>query len=84
MPVPKDIYGETRCPRCSCQLWTLTLASGPTFFVQRTGETIYDLLVDLADSRHGFTAADLERALNDADSLDVAEFLLELEDAVRS
>jgi hypothetical protein len=60
------------------------LASGPTFFVQRPGETIYDLLVELGRSRHGFTATELERTLRDADALDVVEFLLEIEDAARS
>ena len=83
LSVPKQVYGETRCPRCSCQLWHLTLASGMTLFVRRPGETIYDLLADLAGSRHGLTAADIERTLKDADSLDVSEFLLELEDAAR-
>jgi hypothetical protein len=84
LPVPKDIYGETRCPRCSCELWHLLVGSGPSFFVRRSGETIYDLLADLADARHRFTAADVERTLCDADPLDVAEFLSELEDAARS
>ena len=60
------------------------LGSGPTFFVQRPSETIYDLLADLGSSRHGFTATELERTLRHADALDVAEFLLEIEDVARS
>jgi len=84
LPVPTSACGEAKCPRCNCRLYHLTFASGPTFFVRCRGETIYDLLADLTDSRQGFSAADLERTFRDADSLDVAEFLLELEGAMRS
>lgn len=56
------------------------LRTGPTFFVRRPGETLYDLLADLGGSRHGLTATELERTLRDADALDVAEFLLTIED----
>jgi hypothetical protein len=82
LPVPKDVCGQSRCPRCSCWLWHLNLSSGSTFFVQRAGESIYDLLAEVVGARHGLTAADLERTLREADSLDVAELLAELENAV--
>jgi len=36
-------------------------------------------MVDLADSRHGFTAEGLEAFLRDADSLDMVEFLTTFE-----
>jgi len=82
LPSPKDICGETRCPRCSGQLWHLVFASDPAFFVQHTGETIYDLLAAVAGD--GFSAAEIESVLRDADALDMAEFLSEIEDTVRS
>jgi hypothetical protein len=82
LPSPKDIYGETRCPRCSAQLWHLSFASGPAFFVRHRGETIYDLLSAVAGE--GFSTDEIERILRDGDSLDIAEFLSEIEDAVHS
>jgi len=81
LPLPRDVYGETRCPRCSAQLWHLVFTSGPTFFVRHAGKTIYDLLAAVAGD--GFCATEIERILRDADSLDIAEFLSEIEDAVR-
>jgi hypothetical protein len=58
----------------------LALASGPAFFLRRTDETIYDLLAGLVG--HGLSAAEIERIFRDADPLDVAEFLSEIEDGV--
>jgi len=60
----------------------LTFRSGPTFFVRRAGESIYDLMAGLAGSRDGNTVQDLEASLRDADSLDIAEFLAEIEAAL--
>jgi hypothetical protein len=84
LPAPTSSYGESRCPRCSGELWHLALPSGPTFFVRRTGESIYDLMADLGASHDGFTAKQLEATLRDADPLDVAEVLQCLEDALPS
>jgi len=83
LPVPTSTYGETHCPRCSGQLWHLALASGQTFFVRRPGESIYELMTDLAESRPGFTAEHLEAILRDADPLEVVELLTELENPLR-
>ena len=80
--MPKDIYGETHCPRCNAHLWHLVFASGPAFFLRDSGETIHDLLAEVGD--HGLSAAEIERIWRDADSLDVAEFLSEIDDAARS
>ena len=79
LPPPTTLYGERECPQCNAQLWHLGFGSGPTFFVRRADESIYDLMVSLANPRHGFTAEDLEGILKDADSLDVVELLAELE-----
>ncbi len=84
LAMPTGTYGETHCPRCSGQLWHLALTSGQTFFVRRSGESIYELMAGLADSRHGLTAKHLEAILRDADPLEVVELLTELEDALRS
>ena len=84
LPGSTSPYGETHCPRCDGQLWHLALTSGPTFFVRRADESIYDLMAGLADSGHGFTAEHLEAILRDADALDVVELLTHLETAWRS
>ena len=84
LPAPTSIYGESQCPRCDGQLWHLTLASGPAFFVRHAGESIYDLMAELAGPRYGFSAEEVEATLRDADSFDVPEFLATLEDALRS
>ena len=79
LSAPIAAYGHTHCPRCNGQLWHLALPSGTTFFARHAGESIYDLMASLSDSRHGFTAADLEATLRNADSVDVVEFLAQLE-----
>lgn len=84
LPSIASSYGEAHCPRCDGRLWHLGLASGPTFFVRRAGESIYDLMASVGSSRHGFTAEDVKAILRDADAGDVAELLATLEDALRS
>ena len=79
LPAPATFYGGSQCPQCDAQLWYLGFASGPTFFVRRAGESVYELMVSLANHGYGFTAEDLEGILKDADSLDVVELLAELE-----
>jgi len=83
LPVPTSTYGGTHCPRCNGQLWHLALASSPTFFVRRSGESIYDLMASLVDSHQGITAEGLEAFLRDADSLDAVEFLTTFEVELR-
>ena len=89
-------FVERNCPRrrasvarsaalvvtASFGFWRWLLVS--RFFVRRPQETIYELMADVADSRHGFTAANLERMLRDADLFDIAELLLELETTAQS
>jgi hypothetical protein len=58
------------------------VASGPTFFVHRAGQSIYELIAALADSGHGFTAEELVGILREADPLDAVELLQGLEDAL--
>lgn len=84
LPTPTALYGETHCPRCDGQLWHLALPSGPTFFVRRPGESIYDLMADVADSRHRLNAKNLEASLRQADAIDLAELFAQLEDRLHS
>jgi hypothetical protein len=82
LPTPQRAYGESHCHRCEARLWHLALPSGTIFFVQRAGENIYDLMAGLGNA--GATGEDLEAILKDADSLDVAELLMDLEEALHS
>ena len=77
------MYGESQCPRCDAQLWHLVPPSRATFFVRRKGESIYDLMAAVLGARLGLTAKDMENVLKEADSLDVVELLMDLEDALR-
>ena len=80
LSAPPHACGETHCPRCNAWLWHLGLASGPTFFVRRSGETIYDLMADLTSPGRRLSASEIERTLRNADSIDVMEFLAGLEE----
>jgi hypothetical protein len=76
--------GQRRCPRCGAELWVLVLSEGPTFFPRRPGESLSDLLTALAGPQLGLAAGEMEMPLKDADSLDVVEMLMEVEEAMRS
>jgi hypothetical protein len=73
--------GEGRCPRCGAELWALPLASGPTFFVRRPGQTFHEVLAAWASPRLGVPAEEIEWTLRSADSLDIVEFVMEVENA---
>src|SRR5207302_7303284 len=76
--------GYKECPRCRGEFWVLPFSQGPAFFPRRPGESVYDLLADLAGKQLGLSPADMEAGLKSADSLDIVEMLLEVEDAIRS
>ncbi len=59
-------------------------AEGPLFAVRHPGQSAYALLVNLAAPVHGISADEMEKLLGSADSLDLIEFVTELEDALRS
>jgi hypothetical protein len=80
---PAAVHGERDCPRCGAGLWFLLFSDGPTFFVRRPGESVHDLIADLAGPRLGLTSVQVKDMLQGADSLDVVELVMEIEDALR-
>jgi hypothetical protein len=75
--------GDKQCPRCGAELWVLDFSDGPAFFPRRPGESLYDLLADLAGRELEFSAREIEVGLEDFDELDVVEFLWDVEQVVR-
>lgn len=78
---PSEPIAERRCPRCEAGLWVLALPSGPTFFVRRPGQSAAEFLAALAGPGLGLSAPDIASFLRGADSLDMVEFMEELEAA---
>ncbi len=62
----------------------VVFSEGPTFFPRRPGESLYDLLGALAGPQLRLSAGAIEAALKDADQFDLAEFVSEVEEALRS
>jgi hypothetical protein len=54
------------------------------FFLQQPGQSEYGFLAALAAPLYGVPAEELETGLKHADSLDLVEVVLELEEAMRS
>src|SRR5262245_34689816 len=75
--------GRKTCPRCGADLWTLGGPENPLFFPRRPGETERGFLAALAGAVYGTPAEEMEAALQDADSLDLVEIVLEVEEALR-
>ncbi len=72
------------CPRCGAELWVIAGSGSPIFFSRRPGESERDFLATLIAPLFGMSAEEAEAILQSADSLDLAELLLEVEDAMKS
>jgi len=78
--------GSKRCPRCGADLWVV----GQWFFLRKSGQSLYDLLAELVGQQwldvagRPLSARDFERMLKNADSLDVVELVMELEESMKS
>jgi hypothetical protein len=82
-PAPVAIDSKT-CPRCGADLWVLEGREGPMFFVRRPGQSRYGFLAALLAPLHGLSTDEMEALLKGADSLDLVEMVLDVEDALRS
>ena len=76
--------GRKQCPRCGADLYVIVFSEGPGFFLARPGEALYDLLAGLAGRQFGVSADEMEAVLRGADSLDMVELVMEVEEALRS
>ena len=79
-----EVVDTKTCPRCGADLWVFGGSEGLVFFPRRPGQTRNAFLVALLAPIHGVSAEEMEVVLKHADSLDLVEMLLDLEDAVRS
>jgi hypothetical protein len=75
---------QKQCPRCDAELWVMVLSEGAMFFPRRPGESHYDFVARLVGPRLGLSGGDVEAAFKDADSLDLVELVLEIEEKMRS
>jgi len=75
--------GRKKCPRCGAELWVLTPPGGPLFFLRQPGESEYGFLAALAAPLFGVSAEQMEETLKGADSLDLVEIIMDVEDAIR-
>lgn len=76
--------GWRTCPRCQADLWVLAGAGGPMFFPRRPGQSETNFLAALAAPLYGMSAEEVEAGLQSADSLDLVEVVMEIEEAIRS
>jgi hypothetical protein len=78
---PSSPIAERRCPRCEAGLWAIALPSGSVYYVRRPDQSVEEFVAALAGPVLGTSAEDIARFLRCADSLDLVEFLEELEAA---
>ena len=71
--------GTNRCPRCEAELSFISFSDGPVFFCSRPGQSPRDLLAELAAGQNGLTVEQMRSAIDNSDSLDIVELIMELE-----
>ena len=81
---PDETIGSKKCPRCGAELWSLAGSKGPLFFVRQPNQSKTGFLAGLVASLEGVSATQMEEMLKRADSLDIVEIVLEIEDALKS
>jgi Zn-finger nucleic acid-binding protein len=79
-----EAIGTRQCPRCGAELWVLVGAKEPLFFVRQPGQSPYRFLASLTALRYGTPVDQLEAGLKRADRLDLIEWVMDVEDALRA
>jgi hypothetical protein len=64
-------------------LWALNFSGGHVFFPRRPGQSFRELLAELVGPQLGLSATQMDIALERADSLDMVEMLMEVEETLR-
>jgi hypothetical protein len=62
----------------------VSFSAGPQFFVRRRNESLAQFVYRLAGRQLELSAAELEKVIRAADSVDRVEFVTELEHAMQS
>jgi hypothetical protein len=79
-----EVIAPRKCPRCGAELWVLVGANAPLFFVRQPGQSPHRFLAALAAPLDGTPVEQLEAALTSMDSLDLVEFVMEVEGDLRA
>jgi hypothetical protein len=79
-----EAIGSKTCPRCGAELWALAGSGSPAFYLRQPGQSKASFLAGLAGPLYGLSAEQMEQTLNGADSLDLVELVMEIEDGLRS
>src|SRR5689334_6724541 len=76
--------GSKTCPRCGAELWVLVMPDGLVFCIRQPGQSKSAFLAGLAGPLYGVTADEMEEIVRGADSLDVVELVMDIEDKLKS
>jgi hypothetical protein len=79
-----EAIGSKYCPRCGAALWVLAGSGCPVFYLQQSGQSKASFLAALAGPLYGVSAEKMEETLKRADSFDLVELVMEIEDKLRS
>ena len=78
-----ELIASKPCPRCGAELWAVVTPDGPVFYLRQPGQTQVSFLAGLAAPLYGMSVNDMEEILRRADSLDLVEMVMEIEDKLR-
>ena len=79
-----EAIGSKNCPRCGAGLWVLVGSDYLRFYVRQPGQSKTSFLAALTGPLYGLSTEQMEEALKRADSLDLVEMIMEIEDKLRS
>lgn len=73
--------GSKKCPRCGAELWVFV---GSLFCVHQPGQTQQRFLAELTARIHNMTVEQMELIIKGADSLDLVEIIMDVDEAMAS
>ena len=76
-------FGQAHCPRCEATLWYLSSEGSAIFFIRRPSESFYGFLSQYVDDDLGIPPEEFEQVMVEADSLDAAEIVMDIEEKIR-
>jgi hypothetical protein len=73
--------GSKKCPRCGADLWVFV---GSLFCVRQPGQTQQRFLAELVAPSYEMSVEQAELIIQGADSFDLVEIIMDVEEAMRS
>jgi acyl carrier protein len=77
---PALLHGDAPCPTCGTLLWFLALPGATRYFDQADAVKFRERVADFLATRAGLRKDDVWSRETGADSLDIVELVMELED----